>query len=147
MRPCTCHPLDNPPFPCAMKYALSDCRAAEIDRLNKWADGMSDAALKERALADAYQKELKGRIEQLESQLANARNEAMDICRDTRVVSGLDEKLMAFNDGCEACEMAIYKSSGALKEKDDIKLAQTTNEPVITQAQWDNACAGLGTKP
>lgn len=27
-RPCTCHPDDNPPIPCARKYALSECRAA-----------------------------------------------------------------------------------------------------------------------
>lgn len=25
-RPCTCHPDDNPPTPCAEKYALGDCR-------------------------------------------------------------------------------------------------------------------------
>lgn len=25
-RPCTCHPDDNPPSPCAERYALSDCR-------------------------------------------------------------------------------------------------------------------------
>lgn len=24
---CTCHPKDNPPVPCAKKYALSKCRA------------------------------------------------------------------------------------------------------------------------
>lgn len=24
-RPCTCHPNDNPPKPCAKKYALSEC--------------------------------------------------------------------------------------------------------------------------
>lgn len=28
-RPCTCHPSDNPPVPCAGKYALNECRAAE----------------------------------------------------------------------------------------------------------------------
>ncbi len=28
-RPCTCHPDDNPPTPCARKYALSDCLAAQ----------------------------------------------------------------------------------------------------------------------
>ena len=39
-RPCTCHPADNPPVPCAKKYALSECKAADpdvaglIDRLN-----------------------------------------------------------------------------------------------------------------
>lgn len=27
-RPCTCHPDDSPPVPCARKYALSECRAA-----------------------------------------------------------------------------------------------------------------------
>ena len=26
--PCTCHPDDNPPVPCAKRYALSECRAA-----------------------------------------------------------------------------------------------------------------------
>ncbi len=25
-RPCTCHPDDNPPVPCAKKYALSECK-------------------------------------------------------------------------------------------------------------------------
>lgn len=27
-RPCTCHPDDNPPQPCAKRYALAECRAA-----------------------------------------------------------------------------------------------------------------------
>ena len=27
-QPCTCHPDDNPPVPCAQKYALSECREA-----------------------------------------------------------------------------------------------------------------------
>lgn len=26
-RPCTCHQDDNPPVPCAQKYALAECRA------------------------------------------------------------------------------------------------------------------------
>jgi hypothetical protein len=30
-QPCTCHPDDNPPVPCARKYALTECRhAAEL---------------------------------------------------------------------------------------------------------------------
>lgn len=33
-RPCTCHPDDNPPVPCAQKYALSECKASVADRLN-----------------------------------------------------------------------------------------------------------------
>lgn len=27
-RSCTCHPDDNPPVPCAEKYALTECREA-----------------------------------------------------------------------------------------------------------------------
>lgn len=36
VRPCTCHPDDNPPIPCAQKYALSECKASvEVtDRLD-----------------------------------------------------------------------------------------------------------------
>lgn len=37
VKPCTCHPSDNPPVPCPQKYALRECREAaaadEIDRL------------------------------------------------------------------------------------------------------------------
>lgn len=28
VRPCTCHPDDNPPVPCPRMYALHDCRRA-----------------------------------------------------------------------------------------------------------------------
>jgi hypothetical protein len=28
--PCTCHRDDNPPVPCARKYALSDCRLSAL---------------------------------------------------------------------------------------------------------------------
>ena len=27
MRPCTCHPDDNPPVPCPQKFAFSECVA------------------------------------------------------------------------------------------------------------------------
>jgi hypothetical protein len=36
VRQCTCHPSDNPPVPCAKKYALSECRAHE--RFREFAD-------------------------------------------------------------------------------------------------------------
>jgi len=29
--PCTCHPSDNPPVPCAKKYALSECVRASVE--------------------------------------------------------------------------------------------------------------------
>lgn len=32
-RPCTCHPDDSPPVPCAKKYALLDCFKARIAHL------------------------------------------------------------------------------------------------------------------
>lgn len=33
IRPCTCHPDDNPPVPCARKYAINECRS-EHERKN-----------------------------------------------------------------------------------------------------------------
>lgn len=32
-RSCTCHPDDSPPVPCARRYALNECRQAELTRL------------------------------------------------------------------------------------------------------------------
>lgn len=29
-RPCTCHPDDNPPVPCAHQYALTQCRMVSV---------------------------------------------------------------------------------------------------------------------
>lgn len=29
-RPCTCHPDDKPPVPCAQKYALAECRVEAL---------------------------------------------------------------------------------------------------------------------
>ena len=41
-RQCTCHPDDNPPIPCARKYALRDCRVADVARRMRFvADAMS----------------------------------------------------------------------------------------------------------
>ncbi len=32
-RSCTCHPDDSPPVPCARRYAINECRQAELTRL------------------------------------------------------------------------------------------------------------------
>lgn len=32
-RTCTCHPDHNPPSPCPRKFALGECREAELERL------------------------------------------------------------------------------------------------------------------
>lgn len=32
-RTCTCHPDDNPPSPCPGRFALNECRAAELEKL------------------------------------------------------------------------------------------------------------------
>ena len=37
-RPCTCHPDDNPPVPCAKKYALSYCQAVMEGRSQAYAE-------------------------------------------------------------------------------------------------------------
>lgn len=39
-RECTCHPDDNPPSPCAHKYALRDCRISDIARRIRYAADM-----------------------------------------------------------------------------------------------------------
>lgn len=36
-RACTCHPDDNPPVPCAQKFALTECRAASAYRSSETA--------------------------------------------------------------------------------------------------------------
>jgi hypothetical protein len=47
-RPCTCHPDDNPPKPCARKYALCECRTAdELDRLRAEVELLRAAALRQ----------------------------------------------------------------------------------------------------
>jgi hypothetical protein len=33
-RPCTCHPGDNPPNPCAKRYALTECKAVAAAKTN-----------------------------------------------------------------------------------------------------------------
>lgn len=38
-RPCTCHPNDNPPVPCALKYAYSECVAADTDAAQSGGEG------------------------------------------------------------------------------------------------------------
>lgn len=37
-KPCTCHPDDNPPVPCAQKYALTDCLRSELATLRRRVD-------------------------------------------------------------------------------------------------------------
>ena len=39
-RKCTCHPDDNPPKPCAQRYAMGECKAYQCGRDDamKWAD-------------------------------------------------------------------------------------------------------------
>ena len=41
-RPCTCHPYDNPPVPCAKKYAFSDCVAVSDDAKKAALDDMPE---------------------------------------------------------------------------------------------------------
>ena len=44
-RSCTCHPDDNPPVPCARKYALTECRkAAAMPDIEKMLDRAKHSA-------------------------------------------------------------------------------------------------------
>lgn len=55
---------------------------AEVVRLNQWADGMTDIALKERATGEAYQRELRDKIADLEAKVEKA--PCSDFCRDAK---------------------------------------------------------------
>ena len=58
---------------------------AEVGRLNQWADGMADIALKERATGEAYQRELRDKIADLEARCAElkaALNDAIESIED-----------------------------------------------------------------
>ena len=44
-RKCTCHPDDNPPIPCARKYALHDCLKERIRQLTEELDNYKEKAL------------------------------------------------------------------------------------------------------
>ena len=56
MQPCTCHPDDKPPVPCARKYALTECRIADaflrgrIAGLREAADLLTDRPNEARVL-------------------------------------------------------------------------------------------------
>ena len=54
----------------------------EVVRLNQWADGMTDIALKERATGEAYQRELRDKIADLEAKVEKA--PCSDFCRDAK---------------------------------------------------------------
>jgi hypothetical protein len=71
--------------------------AAEIDRLNEWADGMTDTVLRERKAADALIKELQAKL------AARPEGGALEECTIKRdamhiVVSLLAGKLMLENE-------------------------------------------------
>jgi len=44
VKPCTCHPDDNPPIPCAKQYALSECRSV-ADAAGASEDALSQIAV------------------------------------------------------------------------------------------------------
>lgn len=64
----------------------------EVKRLNTWADGFSDAQLKERATGEAYIRELRQRAEAAEAALVEARSPKPDAyaCQKCERRDGLD---------------------------------------------------------
>ena len=51
VRPCTCHPDDSPPNPCAIKYALRECAGQDNELRAAWVDA---AMVKANDFAEAY---------------------------------------------------------------------------------------------
>ena len=45
--PCTCHPDDNPPVPCARRYALTECQQAARKTTDWLAETVTPADLEE----------------------------------------------------------------------------------------------------
>jgi len=66
-----------------LQYRLAECERerdaalTEVKRLNDWADGMTDIALRERATGDAYQKELRAQLAETQTQLIRANLEVL----------------------------------------------------------------------
>lgn len=85
---------------------------AEIERLNKWADGFSDAQIKERQTGEAYQRELRERAEKAE-------REAQDLARECadwiKTATELRAQLEAAQKGAERYRNIIEEHLGSLK--------------------------------
>lgn len=83
-----CHPFAPLTEYEALRAKLADLEArlataeGEVVRLNQWADGMTDIALKERATGEAYQRELRDKIADLEAKVEKA--PCSDFCRDAK---------------------------------------------------------------
>lgn len=67
-RPCTCHPDDNPPVPCAKRYALTECKAAAYEALRSRLAAQENAARQ----ADERGDEAMRRAHAAEARLAEA---------------------------------------------------------------------------
>lgn len=69
-RPCTCHPDDSPPNPCAEKYALSECKksGARVDLADAMCEvkHAADGDIEWANLAQHEARALLARIESLE---------------------------------------------------------------------------------
>ena len=53
VRPCTCHPDDNPPYPCAKKYVLEECMDEMLHRA--WEERMLELVKDYRAADDGLE--------------------------------------------------------------------------------------------
>lgn len=61
-RPCTCHPDDNPPVPCAKKYALTECKKAaeptQDQTMIEWAVSRWNAEVLHRPMQNIHRRTL-----------------------------------------------------------------------------------------
>ena len=77
-RPCTCHPDDNPPVPCAQKYALNECRAtrsgpgeAQIEARDALLDFISENGTASEGVQHYLDRYVRAALAQIEQEKAN----------------------------------------------------------------------------
>jgi hypothetical protein len=98
VRPCTCHPNDNPPVPCPRKYALSECRLAKaLARLSA-----PTASQDVQAQGDVYEQ-----LEYLRGEYPTTIEQARDLCNRTLICADRIKALLQRQPSepkAEACE-------------------------------------------
>jgi hypothetical protein len=78
-RTCTCHPDDSPPTPCPRKFALGECRAAELEKLAERNRYDSIGRALDLLLAN-------GELDDYDDEIANRVEEAAKIVRAVTVM-------------------------------------------------------------
>lgn len=95
----------------------ADDARREVDRLNKWADGFSDAQLKERAFCEARIQEMQREVERL-AKLATYWHQMHDNVHDLRLQE--TARLCGHNEALQEREISYRLALAYIAENDDI---------------------------